>query len=128
MITQLEKVQSRKSPAQDAYNVPHGRARRRSDHADATRQHRQRLLARFVEKPFDFQALLELLKRKLQRAQPRRLDVLDVNLIFAARLIHADRSAHNQLQPVLGPEFQPHGLRPEADALHRRLGILEGEI
>ena len=101
---------------------------RRSDDADAPRQHGQRLLARHVEKPLGFEPLLELLERQLQGADSGRFDVLDVNLIFAARLVHADRSAHDQLQSVLGPEFQPHRLRAETDALHLRLGVLQREI
>ena len=85
-------------------------------------------LRAYVEKPLGVEALLELLERQLQRAHSRRLDVLDVNLVLAARLVHADRSAHDQLQSVLGPEFQPHRLRAKAHAAHLRLRVLEREI
>jgi hypothetical protein len=64
----------------------------------------------------------------LQRAEAGGLDVLDVNLVFAARLVHADRSAHDQLQAVLGLEFQPHRLRSKADTAHLRLLVLQSEI
>ena len=123
-----DQVQIRKAPPEDSNNVPYGRALWGRHHANAARQHGQRLLAPLFEQAFGFEALLELFERQLQRADAGRLDVLHVNLIFAARLVHADRSAHDKLQPVLGTELQPHRLAAEADTLHLGLGILQREI
>ena len=103
-------------------------APRRRHNADASGQHGKRFFARLIEKSLGLQALLQLLESELQRAHSRRLDVLDVNLIFAARFVHADRPAHDQLQAVLGPEFQAHGLRAETHAANLRLGVLQREI
>src|SRR4029077_19664192 len=54
--------------------------------------------------------------------------VLDVNLVFAARFVHANRPAHDQLQSILGPAFTPDGLVAEADASHLRLLFLHREV
>ena len=56
------------------------------------RQHRKRLLARSLEQALSRQPLLQLFECELERAQPDGLDVLDIDLIFAARLVDADRS------------------------------------
>jgi hypothetical protein len=100
-----DQVQIGEAPPQDADDIAHRRASGRSHDADAAGQQRQRHLAPGIKKPFGVEALLELLESQLQRAHSRRLEVLDVNLVLAARLIHADRSAHDQLEPVLGPEL-----------------------
>ena len=94
----------------------------------ALRQHRQRLLALRIEQALGLQALLQLLESELQRAQTHRLDVFHVNLIFAARLVHADRAAHGDVQAILGPKFHPHELIAEAHASNLRASVLQREV
>ena len=91
--------------AQDAHDVADGRARRRSDEADAAREHRQRLFSLGGKQAFGFQAFFQLVEGELQRAQADRLDVLDVNLIFAAGFVDADGTAYGDVQAVLGAEL-----------------------
>src|SRR3984957_13666630 len=88
------------SPFQYAQDVANSRSSGRSDHADATRKNGQRFLAGLMEQNFFEQALFQLLERQLQRAQPHRIDVRDVNLIFAARVIDTERTADGNVQTV----------------------------
>ena len=93
-----------------------------------SRQHGKRLLARGIEQALGFQALLQLLEGELQRAETDRLDVLDVNLVLAARFVDADGAAHGDVQAVLGAKLQAHELIAEADAANLRAGVLEREV
>ncbi len=86
-----------KAAAQDAHHIANRSAAWRRDQPDAVRQKRQRLLAVGSEKAFGFEALLELLEGELQRAEADGLDVLDVNLVFAARFVNADGAAHGDV-------------------------------
>src|SRR5579862_4030026 len=79
-----------KTALENAKNVANGSACGRRDDANASRQNRQRLLPGFVKQAFFLQALLQLFERKLQGAQANRLDVCDVDLIFAAYVVDAD--------------------------------------
>ena len=67
----------RMPPRQDAQDVAKRRPVERRDDADAPRQHRQRPLARGVEQSFGLQLALQLLERRLQRAEPLRLERVD---------------------------------------------------
>ena len=49
---------------------------------------------------------LELLEGELQRAQAHRLDVADIDLIFAANFVDAERAAHGDVQAIFRAEFQ----------------------
>ena len=102
--------------AKDPDNVADGGARRRGDQADAAREHRQRLLALGGEQAFGFEAFFELLEGELQRAQTDRLDILNVDLIFAAGFVHADGAAYGDKQAVFGAELHKAELVLEADA------------
>ncbi len=123
-----DEVQIRKAAAQDAHYVAHGRAARRGDQADALREHGQRLFARGVEQSFGFEALLQLVEGKLERAESHRLDVLDVNLVFAASLVNADRAADRHVQAVLGTKLQADELLAKADAANLRASVLQREV
>ncbi len=109
-----------KPALQHAQDVANRGAGGRSNHADAARQHRQRLFARRIEEPFFEQAFFQLLERQLQRAEPDRLDIGDVNLIFAARVVDAERAAHRDVQSVFRFEFHPAHLIAKADAANLR--------
>ena len=58
------------APAQDANDVAYGSSGRRSDEADAARQHGQRHFARGIEQAFFLEAALQLLEGQLQGARP----------------------------------------------------------
>jgi hypothetical protein len=86
-----------KAAKQDAHHIADGGAARRSDQADAAGEKWQRLFAVGGEQAFGLKALLELLEGQLQSAEADRLDVLDVNLVFAARFVNADGAAHGDV-------------------------------
>ncbi len=69
--------------AQDANHIADSGSAGRSDQADTARQKRQRLFAISGEETFGLEALLELLESELQRTEPHRFDILDINLVFA---------------------------------------------
>src|SRR4029077_1409214 len=117
-----------KPALQDAKNVADRGARGRRDDADATRQNGQRFLPRFVEEAFFLQALLQLFERQLQSAEADGLDIRDVNLIFAAHIVDADRTAHRDVQAVFGTEFQPARLITKTDASNLCARVPQGEI
>ena len=121
-------VHIREAPLQNTQDVADGRAGGRSDHADPLWQHRQLLLALLIEQTCFSEPLFQLFECKLQRAQANRLDVAHVNLIFTARLVHAERTAHGDLQPIFGAEFQAADLIAEADAANLRACVFQSEI
>ncbi len=102
--------------AQDAHHVADGGSAGRSDQADAAGEKRQRLLAAGGEEAFGFEALLELLEGELQSTESDRFDVLDIDLVFAARFVDADGAAHGDVQAVFGAELHGAELILEADA------------
>src|SRR5262249_30190376 len=118
----------RKAPPQDANDVANGSTLRRSDEPDPAGQARQFLFVLGVEKPFAFQPALQLFKGELQRAAPGRVHALDINLILAALLVHADRTAHGHLQPVFRPESHAAHLLAKPDAFDLRFFILQREV
>src|SRR5215467_5396887 len=113
---------------EDAHDVAHGRAARRSDKADAAGKKRQRLLARGVEEAFSFEPLFELIESKLERTEADRLDFLEVNLIFAALLVDTDGAAHGDLQTVFGAEFDAALLLLEEDAADLGAIVFQCEV
>ncbi len=64
----------------------------------------------------------------MQRAESDRFNIIDVNLIFAARFVNADGAAHARFQSVFGAEFQSLRGAAEADALHLCFLVLQREI
>ena len=65
---------------------------------DAPREARQAALALEREQALGGEPGLQALELALQRADPRLLQVLDHQLVFAARLVHADTPAHQHLR------------------------------
>ncbi len=104
-----------KSRAQHAQYVVDGRARGRGDHADAPRHGRQRPLALGGKQSFGGEPGLELLEFALERAFAGFLEVLDEQLVFAARLVEPDARADQDRHSILRPEahlrisLAPHG-------------------
>ena len=81
-----------------------------------------------VEETFGFETLFELIEGKLERADAKRLHAFDVNLIFAALLVHADASAQCDLEAVFDAEFHAAAVLLEPNATNLGLFILEREI
>src|SRR5579859_6574504 len=121
-------MQIREPPPKHAQDVAYRRALRRRHNPDASRQRRQRLLTLRIKKSFSCECLLQLLERKLQRPQSHRLDMRNVNLIFAPWLVDAHRSALCDVQSILGAEFQSAHLVAKAHAADLRLFDLQREI
>src|SRR3954468_3712439 len=88
--------------AADKYrqDVADGRAVERSDNADAAREKRQRPFEFFIKKTFRREPVAHLLKRYAQSASAHRVERLDNQLVFAARLIDRKSPAHAHLQTV----------------------------
>src|SRR6266403_2330519 len=114
--------------AQDAHHVANGCAAWRGDQAYTVGEKRQWLFAVRGEEAFGLEAFLELLKRELQGAKADRLDVLNVNLVFAARFIDADGAAHGDVQTVFGAELHGAELILEANALYLRALVFQSAI
>ena len=80
------------------------------------------------EEAFGFEALFQLLEGELKRAEADGLDVLDVDLIFAAGFVDADRAAHGDVQAVLGAELDAALLLLEENAADLGAVVLEREV
>src|SRR5260370_18577084 len=117
-----------KAAREDAHNVAHGGATGRSNEGDAAGKDRQRLFARRVEEALGFEAFFQLIESKLQGAEADGLDLLDINLIFAALLIDTDGAAHGDLQAVLGAELDAALLLLEENAADLGAVVLQSEI
>src|SRR4029077_5307349 len=113
-----------KAAAQDAHHVADRGAARRSDQADAAGEKRQRFLALSGKEALGFEALLELLEGELQRAKSNGLNILDINLVFAARFIDADGAAYRDVQTVFGAKLHGAELILETDAADLRALVL----
>ena len=116
------------SALQHAQDVANGGAGRRGDHADAAGQNGQRFFAGRSEKAFFEQAFFELLEGELQRAEADRIDMGDVNLIFAARVVDAERTADGDVQTVFRFAFDSTHLIAEADAADLGARVFQGEV
>jgi len=64
----------------------------------------------------------------LQRSEADWLDVRDVNLILAARLVDAQRASQRYVQPIVRAKFQQASLIAEADAADLRARVFQREI
>ena len=87
-----------------------------------------RPLARGVEKAFGFEALLELLEGKLQRARADGLHGFGNELQLAALFVDADAAANEDVQAVFRPETEQHGLAAKEHDGKLRVGVLQREV
>ena len=69
-----------------------------------------------------------MLERELQGAETDGLDGLDIDLVFAARFVDAERAAHGDVQTIFGAEFDAALLLLEENATHLRTIVFQGEI
>ena len=72
--------------------------------------------------------LLQPLVSQLQRPLPHRFQVIDDQLVVAARFVHAEPAAHKHLHPVLGAEFEVHVVVAETGGPDLCATVLEGKI
>src|SRR5262249_21757521 len=96
--------------AQNPHYIPNGGAARGRYQADASRQHRERLLVVGREQAFRLETLLQLVKGKLQGSQADGLEMFDVDLILAAGFIHSDRTSHGDMKAVFRAKLQARKL------------------
>ena len=81
-----------------------------------------------VEKAFLLQLLFQLFERELESADPFRLDILEDELVFPARLVYADPSPADHLHPVLKRELEKPLGGPEQHGADLALFVLERKI
>ncbi len=98
-------------------------ARRRSHHANPSRESRQAPLALQGKEPFGSKLHFQALELSLERADAGLLHVLDNELIIAARLIKRDTAAGQDLLTCLGCEAQSRVLEPKHCATQLRIAI-----
>src|SRR2546430_8633259 len=117
-----------KAARENADDVAHRGAARRGDDADAAGEERQGLLARSVEQALSVEACFQLLEGKLQRAAPNGLEIVHVNLIFAAGFVDAYGAAHGHQQAVFGAELDAALLLLEIHAADLSAVVFQGEV
>ena len=119
---------ARKAVGQPVQDVADDGAGGRRDDADDRGQERQELLARLVEQAFGGELLLALLEQRHQRAEARRLQRLDHDLVGAAARIGREPAGGDDFEPLL--RLDPHAA--EGAAPHHRIDagglVLQGEI
>src|SRR5262249_43298239 len=97
----------RPSPPQDLQHVAHRRPGRAGDQHHTAGEARQFLLPLRVEVAANRELFLELPERQLQRADALGLQLLDLQLVLAARHVHAEPAAGDHLHAVAQVELQP---------------------
>src|SRR5215468_10460019 len=117
-----------KAAPQDADDVADGGALGRRNESDAAGKKRQWFFVSGAKKAFGFKTFLELLEGDLQRAAAGRLHGLDVNLVFAARLVNADAAANRNFEAVFRTELHAAHLLFEPDAADLGFFVLECEV
>src|SRR5208282_2007509 len=117
-----------KAALEDAEDVADGRAGGRGDQPDAPRQQGQRLFARGIEQALGLEPLLQLLEGELEGAEANRLDLRDVHLILATKLVDAYGAAHGNFEAVLGAKFDSAQLVAKAGAADLGLLVLQREV
>lgn len=100
----------------------------RSNDANGSRKGRQGTLAVSVEKTLGFQALLELLESKLQRAHADRFHGFGYELELAALLVNADAAADQDVESVFRAEAKQHGLAAKEHYGQLRVCVFEREV
>ena len=114
-------------------NVADNGTSRRGNDADQFRQERQRLLSRCVEQAFGGELFLALFDQRHQRAEPRRFQRLDHDLVFRLTGIGRQASGDEDFEPFLRLEAQAaerslpdHRLDLGARILQREIAVAGG--
>ena len=113
---------------QDVENVLNDGAARRGDDADAAGQGRKGLLALRGEESLGRQLCLELLEGDLHGPGAHRFHVFGEQLHFAARLVHGDAAAGDDLHAILRTKAQQARLGAKHHKAKLRVAVLQGEI
>ena len=100
----------------------------RGDHADRSRQERQRLFALGREQAFRRQPRASLLEQREQRALARQLHPLDHDLVLGTAGIGRHLPAGDHFESVFGIERQALGIAAPHDPVDHRLFVLERTI
>jgi hypothetical protein len=87
-----------------------------------------RRLCSAANNPLRGQPRLEFLEGTLERAQARILDVIDEQLVVAARLVETDSPARDDTLPIARLEAREHVALSEHRAAQLRIAILQREI
>ena len=93
-------VDAAPAPPQHFEKVAHRRAGRTGDKRDPPRKRRQAALAGRIEQPFGGQLFAELAQCELERTDALRLELVDDQLVAAARRIHVEVAAAEDVEPV----------------------------
>ena len=119
---------AREAVGEPVQDVADDGAGRRGDDSDHPRQERQRPFAFPVEQPLARQLLPQLVEQRHQRADTRRLQRLDDDLVFRAAGIGGELAGRDDLQPILRAERQARCRAFPHHAIEQRILILEREI
>jgi hypothetical protein len=92
-----EHVDRARAAREHRQDVADGRAGRRSHHADAAREERQRPLQLLVEEALGRQPVAQLLEGDAQRARAHGVQGFDDQLVLAARLVDGEAAARAHL-------------------------------
>ena len=122
-----DELGERVSAAQDVRDVAPHHADRRGDDADPPRPARDRPLAPLVEQPLGGELGAQRLVPRVEVAGAGGRDRLDVELIDALRLVHADAAVDDDLHPVGGSHGGPGQLVAEERRADLAARILERE-
>ncbi|MCW0466403.1 hypothetical protein NB705_003476 [Xanthomonas sacchari] len=121
-------LQQRHAPAEHAQHVAHRGAAGRGDDRQAPHEAGQGALALAGEQAFGGEPGLELLERPAQRAFAGFLQMIQHQLVVAARFVQGQAPARQHPQAFARHEPQPLALGLEHRAAHLRARILQGEI
>ena len=113
---------------QHAEHIAHGRAGGRGDHRHPAHPGRQRSLARGIEQAFGRQSGLQCLEGAAQRAFAGLFEMVEHQLVVAARLVQGQAATAEHLEAFARHELQPLALGLEHGATHLRTRVLEGEV
>jgi hypothetical protein len=117
-----------KAVGEHPQDVAQGGARGGSDHPDARRSRGQALLALDGKQSFRAEARAQLFVGELQVASPRILQLLDQQLVIAARLVEADSPARHHQLAFARCEWREGIALAKHSAAQLRVAILEREI
>ena len=121
---------ARETVGEAMQNIADDGAGRRGDDADPLRQEGEELLARGVEQALGGELLLALLEERHERAEPRRLERLDHDLVFRPAGIGRQPAGDEDFEPFLGLEthageraLKDHRLDLGAFVLEREIAV-----
>jgi hypothetical protein len=118
----------RRAPAQHREDVAERRRLTRGHDADRAREGRQRPLAVGIEQAIGRELRLELLERLVQRATARAAQLVDGELVGAARLVERHACAQLHPQAVLRAKVEELRARAIHHAIDRGRLVLQAEV